>query len=599
MTFELNAFSLALLFAGLATIYMSALILKRFGWTVRSFGFLLLALSLWVLSYGAELASTTLEQMLFFIKMEYIGISLLPVLWMIFIIQFTGKEKWLTNKYLYFVFSPALVSIFLVWTNKWHRLHYTATSIDYSGPFPLLDIAPGPWYYFFTAYFYAMLAWGIFLMLSRFRKADPIYQKQYKTILLSALVPWIVNISYLMNARPYGHIDLTPYAFIITGFIISIGLLRFKLFDIIPVAREKVIEVMREGVLVIDAAKRIIYMNEEMKKISAGQPPIIIGEKIHTLFAAHPILLELVAQHINGEVEIDIPNGIDDRYLEVNVSPFFEKSVVYTGAILLFRDITDKKTAALKLKQQAEELLALNHVKDKIFSIISHDMRTPLGNLREILRLMDEEVLTEDEFKSFIPHLHNNIGYTYDLLENLLHWSKSQLKGDIMRQTIFDLQEIAVKSSHFFESKAHKKGIHLKNEIQENTKVFADIEMIHSTIRNLITNAIKFCNSGDTITIFASIEEDFTTICIQDTGIGIPPENLEKLMNQASFTTRGTDNEQGTGLGFILCKDFVEKNGGRIWVESTLKEGSRFYFTLRTAPSSLSIQLPVGTKNTA
>lgn len=588
MTFKLNAFSLALLLAGLATIYMSALILKRFGWTVRWFGILMLALSVWVLSYGAELASTSLEQMLFLIKIEYIGISMIPVIWMIFIIKFTGKEKWLANKLLYLLFTPPLATIILVWTNKWHHFHYTDTKVDHSGPFPLLDITPGPWYFIFTIYFYTMLAWGIYLMLIRFRKADPIYKKQYKTILLSALVPWVINLLYLMDVRPLGHIDLTPYAFIVTGFIISIGLLHFKLFDIIPIAREKVIEVMREGVLVIDAFKRIIYMNAEMEQISARQSAIIIGEKIHVLFPNYYTLQELIAQHVNGEVEITIPNEPENRYYEVNISPFFEKSVIYTGAILLFRDITDRKTAGLKLKQQAEELLALNQVKDKIFSVISHDMRTPLGNLREILRLMDEEVLTEDEFKSFIPLLHTNIGYTYDLLENLLHWSKSQLKGDIMRQTIFDLQAVAEKNNLLFETKAHKKGIHLHNGIQEQTKVFADIEMIHSTIRNLITNAIKFCNHGDTITLSAEIAPDFTTVCIQDTGIGIPPKNLEKLMNQSSFTTRGTENEQGTGLGFILCKDFVEKNGGRIWIESVVEQGSRFYFTLRTAPTSTS-----------
>lgn len=595
MTFKLNAFSLALLLAGLATIYMSALILKRLGWTVRWFGILMLALAVWVLGYGAELASTTLEQMLFLIKVEYIGIALIPVIWMIFIIKFTGKEKWLQNKLLYLLFTPPLFTIILVWTNKWHHFHYTATKVDNSGPFPLLDITPGPWYYIFTGYFYMMLAWGIYLMLIRFRKADPIYQKQYKTILLSALVPWGINVMYLMDIRPLGHVDLTPYAFIITGFIISIGLLHFKLFDIIPIAREKVIEVMEEGVLVLDAFKRIIYMNAEMEHISARQSAVIIGEKIQTLFPGHHPLQELVAQHVNGAVEITIPDEPENRYYEVKISPFFEKSVIYTGAILLFQDITDQKTAGLKLKQQAEELLALNQVKDKIFSVISHDMRTPLGNLWEILRLMDEEILTEEEFKSFIPLLHTNIGYTYDLLENLLHWSKSQLKGDIMRQTVFDLHTVAEKNNLFFETKAHKKGIQLLNEIPEQTKVFADAEMIHSSIRNLVTNAIKFCNNGDTIILSATTAPDFTTVCIQDTGVGIPPENLEKLMNQASFTTRGTENEQGTGLGFILCKDFIEKNGGRIWIESEVGQGSRFYFTLRTAPTT--IYLPGGIAN--
>ena len=577
-----NIFSITLLISGTVTVFMALLILQRLG-AVRWFGFLMLAIAIWALSYGFELSTTTLAQMLFWINLEYIGIALLPALWIVFIMKFIGKEQWLTPLNLCLIFSVAVLTLLFVWTNTWHHLHYARVTADTSGPFPLLAIEPGPWYKVHTVYFYTLLAWGIYLLIGKFRKADAIYKKQNTTILIGALIPWFVNLIYLLDIRPLEHIDLTPYAFIITALAIGFGLLKFKLFDIVPVAREKVIEAMQEGVLVLDAQDRVIDVNTEIKKILSPYASEIIGMQLVHLLPHEKNLHQIITERVNNKVIIRLSDETSNRFFEVNNTSLFDKHTVYSGIILLFRDITENKLAEEKLKEQAEQLRSLNQLKDKLFSIIGHDLRSPLVSLMDILKLADEEDISEEEFKSFLPMLANNVGHTSELLENLLHWAKSQLQGETIHPVHFDLKTMVDHKMNLFGKKALEKGIHIQNKMQENTCILADQHMIELVLRNLLANAIKFCKKDDTITITAEADDKLTTVCVCDTGVGIPEKNLKKLFASETFTTQGTESEKGTGLGLLLCKDFVEKNHGEIWVESTLGKGSKFYFTVPNA----------------
>lgn len=228
-------------------------------------------------------------------------------------------------------------------------------------------------------------------------------------------------------------------------------------------------------------------------------------------------------------------------------------------------------------KQKSEEL---NHIKDRLFSIISHDLRSPLAQLEGVLSLSETGYLSHEELQYMLPEINKNIRYTSELTNNLLQWAKNQLEGITYEPSHFDLFEIANNKVYLFEVIAKKKGIAINNRIQKKTIVFGDKNMIDLVIRNLVSNAIKFCRKGDNIIIDAQKEDAFCKITIQDTGVGIPSEHIGKLFDNENFSTRGTQNEKGTGLGLILCKEFIEKNKGKIWVESIENEGSSFYFTI-------------------
>jgi PAS domain S-box-containing protein len=303
-----------------------------------------LMISVWALAYGFELASYSLDSMLFWINLEYLGIALVPAFWIVFVIKFIGKDSWITTTNLSIIFCIPLITLLLVWTNDWHHLQYAKVSLDASGPFPLLAIQPGPWYRIHTVYFYAMLAGGSYLIASAFKKADAVYQRQYGTILLGTLIPWMANMVYLLHIRPFKHIDLTPYAFILAALVIGFGLLRLRLFDLIPVAREKVIEAMREGVLVLDCHDRIVDFNSHLKRLVAVDASPSIGQQLVYWVPEAAQLHWMVKKRESQMVEIALEKDGTTRFLEVDSTVLFEKNT-HSGTLLLFRDVTVRKLA--------------------------------------------------------------------------------------------------------------------------------------------------------------------------------------------------------------------------------------------------------------
>ncbi len=233
-----------------------------------------------------------------------------------------------------------------------------------------------------------------------------------------------------------------------------------------------------------------------------------------------------------------------------------------------------------EIKQRAIELEQLNKVKDKFFSIISHDLRSPINSLSAILTLMENQNLKPEEFSRLAKELKLQFNNTKTLINNLLDWALMQMDKLKVQPVKINLLELANENYKLL-STLHLKEISFNNSIPENCFGLADSNMINLVFRNLIMNALKFTESGGSIA--ASLQDKGTQyeICISDNGVGIS-EEVQKLIFEKTvgYTTRGTANEKGTGLGLILCKEFVERNGGQIRVESELGKGSKFYFTI-------------------
>ena len=268
-----------------------------------------------------------------------------------------------------------------------------------------------------------------------------------------------------------------------------------------------------------------------------------------------------------------------------------EKQMRVTKIIGAVKDITETKFAeeALKKSEQklinySKELKELNTSKDKLFSIISHDLRGPFNGILGNLELLNESIssFTKEESKNMIQNSLKCAKDTYLLLENLLEWSRLQIGSIKLEQTGAKLLNIAESAVQLFSESISNKKISVRIDIEKNLQVSADEFMIFSVFRNLISNAIKFSTSGGKIIISSKSETDFVITCVEDNGIGISNGDINKLFHIGKhYSSPGTDNEKGTGLGLILCNEFIEKNGGRIWVESEIGKGSRFIFTLK------------------
>jgi len=239
-----------------------------------------------------------------------------------------------------------------------------------------------------------------------------------------------------------------------------------------------------------------------------------------------------------------------------------------------------------KLKKYYIEIKEINETKNKILSIISHDLRTPIGNIASFVDMILSEYDNYDgkEIKEYLNIIKTSTDSCYYLIDNLLKWSMLQKKQLEPKPKSVNLKSLVSEIVLFFNGIADKKHITLKSEINNDIKVFADEEMVRTIIRNLMSNAIKFTKKYGEIKISASGKEDFIEISVSDSGVGIGEESLSKIFNKNEFiTTYGTENEKGSGLGLILCRDFVEKNGGKIWVNSELNKGSIFTFRLPLA----------------
>lgn len=233
------------------------------------------------------------------------------------------------------------------------------------------------------------------------------------------------------------------------------------------------------------------------------------------------------------------------------------------------------------IEEKSSELTRLNATKDKLFSIIGHDFRSPLQSLKGLLELISRGNLSQQEFNLYSGELKNRIDLVYANLNNLLNWSVLQLQGIQTKPITLRITDVVEDVVSMYADISQRKGIELRNLVARHIFAYADRDHLHLVLRNLVSNAIKFTSSGS-VTIYASCTDDDVEVHVEDSGTGIAEHDLERLFNRQSlWTLKGTNNEKGLGLGLLLCREFVEKNNGMLKVKSTINEGTTFTFSLR------------------
>jgi Signal transduction histidine kinase len=265
-----------------------------------------------------------------------------------------------------------------------------------------------------------------------------------------------------------------------------------------------------------------------------------------------------------------------------------EKWILNHGRIIE-RDSNGKAVRAIgtlidisKQKETEEQLKGLLATKDKLFSIIAHDLRGPIGSFMQVIELLTSDIqITPDIQSSLLHELSDMSKNTFYLLENLLNWSRSQRSEIVYNPGTIIVNEVVKQNISLLTGTASQKSIQLQFDEKMNYTAYADYDMINLVIRNLLSNAIKFTRTGGAITIKLSENDGIIEVVVTDNGVGMSQESVDNLFTDNKFhSTYGTNNEKGSGLGLVLCKDFVQRNGGTIKVESVLDKGSTFSFTL-------------------
>ncbi|WP_026904521.1 sensor histidine kinase [Pedobacter glucosidilyticus] len=282
-------------------------------------------------------------------------------------------------------------------------------------------------------------------------------------------------------------------------------------------------------------------------------------------------------EYYNADFIIVNYNDTNSKYIDLLFSYLISLILIYAGTSYLKKSYIFQRKIVL---EKAEALKVLNNEKDKIFSVISHDLRTPLANIQQYLELANTVELTDEERKVIRKDLLELTRNSLELLNNLLHWSKNQMDGNIVnKRFIFIAEELAL-TFNFLKSFAQKKDVAIEIFLEENIAIYADLDMLKLILRNLIHNAIKFSPAGGLIDVTMVTEHDHYLITVADKGIGIKKNEQAAIFTMSPKTNYGTNKEKGTGLGLMLCKEYTEMQGGKIWFTSTEHVGTTFYVSL-------------------
>ncbi len=271
--------------------------------------------------------------------------------------------------------------------------------------------------------------------------------------------------------------------------------------------------------------------------------------------------------------------GLHSNVLYVLIAGIFISFLLYVLSIVL----NNRLLQARQIQILNKRLEKINTDKNLFISILGHDLRSPFNALLGISELLKENIQEYhiDEIKNMVGNINKTAQRTYNLLEDILMWARTQQGKIPFNPQILSFSDICKNVVDVLKPNAKAKNITINYSASDEINIFADIDMLKTVFRNLLSNAIKFTNTGGTIRITAVQTDSNVTISVSDDGIGIKPDALTKLFDISQvLTTKGTAEETGTGLGLLLCKEFVEKHGGKIWVESEIGEGSDFKFTL-------------------
>ncbi|MBN1302518.1 MAG: PAS domain-containing protein [Melioribacteraceae bacterium] len=297
---------------------------------------------------------------------------------------------------------------------------------------------------------------------------------------------------------------------------------------------------------------------------------------------------ELFNSNVVQQFDVSIPVKDNSFYDAICYQASFlnyDGSIV--GLVGGLVDIQDRKVAEEKLAAYMDELQRTNYNKDRFFSIIAHDLKNPFITLLGYTEALMEDYneMNAQEHIEYLTQIRNTSKNSYQLLENLLQWSRSQSGKLQIEQVNFYINEVVDEVLSLTTSSSDSKKIRVSKDINSELTVYADKDMVKTILRNLITNAIKFTSESGRIIISGEAKNNFVEISVEDNGIGIDESDMNNLFNIENFRSKaGTNNETGTGLGLILCNEFVQKNNGNIKVESKPGEGSRFTFSLPCNP---------------
>ena len=569
-------------------------------------GFLLIMgpAAVWSFSYALELAGADLPTRLFWNKFQYFGAAILPVGWLIFALQYTGHERWLTRTNLAWLSVVPLMTLVLVWTNERHRL--VMSEFGLSNFSAGLAITSGPWYWVLIAYSYTLLFIGTLLLILTLLRSSSIYRRQVAVMIFGALVPWVMSAADTFRLNPLS-VSLVSFSFTITGLLFALSIFRYRLLDIVPVARDALVEGMSDGVIVVDRHDRVVDLNPAAQRLIGTTNARAIGQAMEHIWNAWPKLVADYDLKSPAGLQTEISLGNEARRVyEVRLSPLLDDRGHSTGSLAILHDITQRKQIEAQVQAAKESAEEANRAKSAFLATMSHEIRTPMNAIIGMSGLLLDTELSEQQ-REFVGIVRNSGDALLTIINDILDFSKIEAGKMDLENLPFDLQECIESAFDLVANRAAEKNLDLACAIDPAAPpaIFGDATRLRQILINLLSNAVKFTENGEVV-LSVTVDKDTGTqvdkathvpvslstcllFSVRDTGIGIPPDRLSRLFQSFSQVDASTTRKYGgTGLGLAISKRLCELMGGKMWVESegVYGKGAAFHFTIlaREAP---------------
>lgn len=356
---------------------------------------LLLSMTIWSGFYSTRWMEISLGAKVFWFNLMFVGVAALPTLFLLFVLTFTHNDLWLTRRNLLLLSIQPVSAILLQWTNNYHHLLYLSMKVVPANDVTAMEFVRGPLYFINIIYSYAIIGIALIILSQTASRSGPLYQNQYRLILAGAILPWASNI-YSENYFVALHgSDLAPLTFGLSGIIFAFAVLRIRFMDLIPIARSHLIENMRDGILVLDAQNRIVDMNPAMENFIEKKVDFYMGKNAFEVFETWMEKTDLLLHGLETRAELQVPKD-PSRYLDLRVTPLYDKKQLLNGHLMVFHDITERKQVEKRLRYVNDrlqtQLIEIGVLQSKLREQTLRDPLTNLFNRRYLEETLEREL---------------------------------------------------------------------------------------------------------------------------------------------------------------------------------------------------------------
>ena len=558
---------------------VTALMLKR-NLGVYAFSMLKAAIGLWALASLFEICSKHLETKIFAYSLKYAFIVLVPVAWYTFGAYYSNRLSKLPCRQIALLTIVPAITLVIVATNRYHQLMFSSLEVLQTDTYLYIVRNFGIWFWVHATYSYALLLMGFLYMAKHLIDSPSQYRWQVATLLVGGFTPWAANIMFTFKLMPYPYLDLTPFAFTISGLAFMIGILRFQLLDVVPIAQEVVVENIEDGIIVVDGQNRILNLNPTAKELANFPEPQLIGAKAEEAFSwwanldngnhsAHP-----------GQPVIELFIDNKRRLMRPKQLPLcsHEREI---GHLVTLQDVTEEHELQYQLFQ-SQKMQAIGTLAGGI----AHDFNNLLMGMQANLSLMHLNARSNPELRDKIHRIETQIQSGANLTRQLLGYAR---KGKYVVTTV-NLNRL-IEETLTVVQRANKSITIQRLLSDEPILIKADRSQIEMVLLNLFVNANDAMPRGGRLTVSTRrvdeidlpVESDpkaqYCELVVADTGVGMDAAHQKRIF-EPFFTTKEVGH--GTGLGLASVYGVVKNHGGYIDVDSAVEEGATFTLYLPT-----------------